>query len=66
MCSAHISLRGTLGYKFNEYRLKSSGDMAWTRNSRVDPLACDLELESRYLGHVLYTLSHSKEHLSEV
>ena len=35
--------------KFNENRLKGSGDMEWTRNSRVNPLtlSCDLDLESR-------------------
>ena len=39
--------------KFNENCSKDSGDMEWTR---IEGLPCDLE--SRYLGHVLCTLSH--------
>ena len=45
--------------KFNENRLKGSGEMERTRKSRVNPLTCDLE--SRWLGHVLCTLSYQDE-----
>ena len=44
--------------KFNENRLKGSGDMERTQISRVNPLTCDLDLQSRKLGHVLCTSSH--------
>ena len=41
--------------KYHGNRLKGSGDMEWTRNSRLNPLTltCDLGIESRYLGHML-------------
>ena len=46
--------------KFHENRSKGSGDMERTQNSIVNPLTLtsDLDLESRYLGHVLCTPPH--------
>ena len=46
--------------KFIENRLKGLGDMERTQNSMVAPLTltCDLDLESRQLGHVLCTPSY--------
>ena len=47
--SAHYHIKRKIWVKLNENRLKGSGDMEWTRNSRVNPftLTCDLDLESR-------------------
>ena len=42
----HLTERNIL-VKFNENRSKGSGDMGWTRNSRVNPLALTCDLESR-------------------
>ena len=44
--------------EFNENRPKGSVDMEQTQNSRVNhlTLTCDLDLESRLLGYVLFTL----------
>ena len=47
--------------KFNENRLKGSGDMERTRNSRVRKpltLTCDLDLQSKKMGHVPCTPFH--------
>ena len=50
MGSAHSSTERNILVKFNGNRSKGSngsGDMEWTRNSRVNPmtLKCDLESE---------------------
>ena len=50
----HLTERN-IWLKFNENRPNGSGDMEKTRNSRVNPMICDLE--SRQLGHVLCTPS---------
>ena len=44
--------------KFNDNRLKGSGDKPRTRNLRVNPLtlSCDLDIESRKLNHMLCTV----------
>ena len=49
ICSAHYLTQRNILMKFHENRLKGSGDMERTRNSRVDPLTltCDLDFESR-------------------
>ena len=49
MCSADLLTEWNIWVKFNENRQKGSGDMEWTRNSRVNPLTlnCDIDLESR-------------------
>ena len=43
MCSAHRLTERNIWVKFNEIRPKVSGDLKRTRNSRVNPLTCDLE-----------------------
>ena len=54
--------------KFNENRLKGSGDMERTQNSMVNlfTLTCDLDLKSRKMGNVICTPSYLEEHMSEV
>ena len=56
--------------KYHENRSKSLGDMERTRNSMVNPLTltltCDLDHQSRELGHVLCTPSYSEKYISEV
>ena len=43
MCSAHRLIERNIWVKFNENCPKGSGDMEWTRNSRVNLLTwtCD-------------------------
>ena len=45
MCSAHCLNLRNIWVKFDENRLKGSGDMERTRNSRVNhlTLSCDLK-----------------------
>ena len=43
MCSADRFTEWNIWVKFNENRPDGSGDMERTRNSRVNPLTCDLE-----------------------
>ena len=52
--SAHRLTERKIFVKFNENRLKGSGDME-RENSRVNPftLTCDLDLESTKLGYML-------------
>ena len=54
MCSAHRLTKRKIYVKFNQNQSKGSGDMEQTRNSRAHclTLTCDLDLESRLLGHV--------------
>ena len=49
MCSAHRLTKRYILVKFHENRLKGSGDMELTQNTRVNHLTftCDLDLESR-------------------
>ena len=47
MCSPHWLTERNVWVKFKENRPKGSGDMERTQNSRVNPLTCDLDLESR-------------------
>ena len=51
MCSAHRLTNRNISVKFHENRSKSSGDIEWTRNSRVNPLTLTCDLQSRELGH---------------
>ena len=45
--SAHHLTERKIWVKFDDNHPKGSGDMKQTRNSRVNTLTCDLELESR-------------------
>ena len=44
--------------KFNENRLKGSGGIERTPNSRENHLTLTCDIESRLLGHVLCTPSY--------
>ena len=44
--------------KSNENRLKGSGELEQTRNSKINSLTLTCDLESRQLGHVLCTPSY--------
>ena len=41
--SGHYLTQRNIWVKINENLLKGIGDMEWIRNSRVNPLTCDLE-----------------------
>ena len=45
--SAHHLSERNIWVKFNENRPEGSGDMERTPNTRVNPLTCDPDLESR-------------------
>ena len=47
MGSAHRLTERNIWVKLNENRPKGSGDVEGTQNSKVNPLTCDLDLESR-------------------
>ena len=46
MSSAHCLTERNIWVKFNENRSKGFGDMEWARNSRVNPMTLNWDLES--------------------
>ena len=57
MGSAHQLTERNIWVKFYENGPKGSGDMERTQNSKVNPLTLTCDLESRWLGRALHTVS---------